>query len=376
MKSVFLALVTFFFVFPLIGADQFAAKLAELPFEKVKTFAHNGNGMSQQYLGWMYFHGVNVPQSEKDACVWWRKAAEQGLPESQRLLAYMHIKGSGVEQSYKEALKWLNKAVAQKDVKSIYLLAEMYDKGEGVAENDVEAFKLYQKAAIQGLPDAIYQTATSHLLGIGTKKDPKKSFELYYSAALLGHVDSQYSVAASYSIGGNIVPRNVIASYAWLNLAAANGHKKAEVFKAKESQLMSRKQINEAQQMSRLIANDIGKANVPIPNLKEVLPAKLRREKKKGRPKPGAVAPPAGKIYVATGKGHWVKKKMDNNGKMLMLEDGSIWEIALLDRINTTLWLPVTSITVLDSNDGPIGYNYLLVNTDDGEKVHAKYLGK
>ncbi len=53
-----------------------------------------------------------------------------------------------------------------------------------------------------------------------------------------------------------------------------------------------------------------------------------------------------------------------------------MWDVATLDRIDTALWLPTTDITVM-RDPKPIGdYKYILVNTEDGEKAHAKYLGK
>ena len=63
--------------------------------------------------------------------------------------------------------------------------------------------------------------------------------------------------------------------------------------------------------------------------------------------------------------GHWVKKVMDS-GRFVFLENGSVWEISAIDRIDTTLWLPVTDITICDGNT--------LINTDDQEKVSARRL--
>lgn len=79
--------------------------------------------------------------------------------------------------------------------------------------------------------------------------------------------------------------------------------------------------------------------------------------------------------YLDVGSGHWIKRKVEG-GKLIILEDNSIWEINPLDRIYAALWLPLTSITIIES-DSPIGdYKYILINTDDGEKALAKYLGK
>lgn len=80
-------------------------------------------------------------------------------------------------------------------------------------------------------------------------------------------------------------------------------------------------------------------------------------------------------VYASVGSGHWIKK-VSNAGRMVELEDGSLWEINAIDRINTMLWLPITNISVLVAKT-PIGdYKYTLVNKDDGETALAKYLGK
>ena len=79
--------------------------------------------------------------------------------------------------------------------------------------------------------------------------------------------------------------------------------------------------------------------------------------------------------YAGLGSGHWVREKVDG-GEIIILEDGSMWEISSIDRIYTRLWLRITNITVLEASD-PVGpYRYWLINTDDGERVLAKYLGK
>jgi hypothetical protein len=93
-----------------------------------------------------------------------------------------------------------------------------------------------------------------------------------------------------------------------------------------------------------------------------------------GSEKP-ASAGTASSNYTGSGGGHWIKSK-SGNGSMIVLEDGSMWEINSLDRIDTALWLPISNITILKASQ-PVGdYNYTLVNKDDGEKALAKFLGK
>lgn len=59
--------------------------------------------------------------------------------------------------------------------------------------------------------------------------------------------------------------------------------------------------------------------------------------------------------------GHWVES-VSNDGQIVKLEDGSIWEVDAVDAIDSMLWLPVTDITVCDDK---------LINTEDNETVSA-----
>jgi hypothetical protein len=52
-------------------------------------------------------------------------------------------------------------------------------------------------------------------------------------------------------------------------------------------------------------------------------------------------------IYLSPGGGHWVKSKTAD-GSIVVLEDRSVWQIDLLDRLDTALWLPMTNITVVE----------------------------
>jgi len=81
-----------------------------------------------------------------------------------------------------------------------------------------------------------------------------------------------------------------------------------------------------------------------------------------------------GAATYATGGGHWIHDNSD--GKIITLEDGSLWQIDPLDQVDTMLWLPATSITVVRDSHALGDYIYLFVNKDDGERAHAKFLGR
>lgn len=68
--------------------------------------------------------------------------------------------------------------------------------------------------------------------------------------------------------------------------------------------------------------------------------------------------------YSSSGceSGHWVES-VSNDGQIVKLEDGSIWEVDAIDRIDSILWLPTTDIIACDDK---------LINTDDNETVSAR----
>jgi len=63
-------------------------------------------------------------------------------------------------------------------------------------------------------------------------------------------------------------------------------------------------------------------------------------------------------------EGHWVKSVTDD-GELVVLEDGSVWQVDPVDAIDSMLWLPTTEIVACDG---------MLINVDDGEKVSARRL--
>jgi hypothetical protein len=83
---------------------------------------------------------------------------------------------------------------------------------------------------------------------------------------------------------------------------------------------------------------------------------------------------PAEREYIGAGSGHWIQE-VSSNGKIITLEDGSTWDVATINQVETALWLPTTDILVRRAHR-PFGGNmYELINKDDGETAYARYLG-
>ena len=81
----------------------------------------------------MYEKGQGVPQDFTEASKWYRRAAEQGLPEAQVNLGVLYYDGRGVPQDYVLAHMWLSLAASRypasfrKNVQDIVHYREIVD---------------------------------------------------------------------------------------------------------------------------------------------------------------------------------------------------------------------------------------------------------
>ncbi len=76
-------------------------------------------------------------------------------------------------------------------------------------------------------------------------------------------------------------------------------------------------------------------------------------------------------IYTRARDEHWLRDKQEE-GRIVVLDDESVWEVHPSDRPATACWLRISTITV--SHVRKEDYPYLLTNTTEGETVRANYL--
>jgi hypothetical protein len=70
---------------------------------------------------------------------------------------------------------------------------------------------------------------------------------------------------------------------------------------------------------------------------------------------------PSARTFPGCDSGHWIDSVSDD-GEFVQLEDGSIWEVDVVDAIYSNLWLPTSEVVACDDR---------LINTDDNEAVFA-----
>ena len=87
--------------------------------------AKHGLAPVQFILGECYEFGEKgFKQNKKKAAKWYRKAAEQNMPEAERKLGYMYLFGEGVKKDRKKAEEWLFRAVTHGEDDALEILHE------------------------------------------------------------------------------------------------------------------------------------------------------------------------------------------------------------------------------------------------------------
>jgi TPR repeat protein len=118
-------------------------------------------------------------------------------------------------QDYASALQLLRPLAENGNVRAQFLLGFMYEGGMGVSADEVEAAKWYRRAADKGDDIAQYHMGIMHMNGQGG------------------------------------LPRDLVAAYMWLDLAAMRGHLGAATDRDRLARSMNAAQIAEAQKLTR-----------------------------------------------------------------------------------------------------------------------------
>mgnify|MGYP003624785637 CR=1 FL=1 len=164
-------------------------------FQYVADLGHTG---SQYYLGRYYANGLGLPQDEKQAVIWYSKAAEQGHAGAQAELGERYYNGNGVPQDYKAAVHWYRQAAEQGDAGAQAGLGECYYSGNGVLQDYNVAVDWFQNAAEQDHADGQTGLGKCYYFGNGVLQDYNVAVDWFQNAAEQGHADAQYRLGDWY----------------------------------------------------------------------------------------------------------------------------------------------------------------------------------
>lgn len=144
-----------------LGLKHFRAGDPLQAFEVWHLLAQAGNADAQHAIGMMHEYGRGLERDDKEAAIWYQKAAEQGMAEAQYRLGVFNEHGWGVSSDAALAAKWYERAAQGGHAFAQHDLAYMYLNGQGVTKDAVQAYKWLKIASIQR-PDLM----TKHLANL------------------------------------------------------------------------------------------------------------------------------------------------------------------------------------------------------------------
>jgi TPR repeat protein len=98
------------------------------------------HGMAQYWLGMMYLKGQGVEQDYENAGKWFRRAAEQSVPQAQYRLGNLYYQGNGLPKDYESAYIWFSVGASHKHELSTNAISKAENKLS--AEEKREADKI------------------------------------------------------------------------------------------------------------------------------------------------------------------------------------------------------------------------------------------
>jgi hypothetical protein len=156
---------------------------------------------------------------------WFRKAAEQGLPQAQLEVGIGYEYGiygrSGtlLEPNAAEAIRWYRKAADQNYVQAEFKLGYVYAHGilgrRASQKDAAEALQWFHKAADQGDNEALYELGVVYEYGIFGTRDDAEALRWYRKAAEQGNRSAAIMLGLKYFEGSGGVKQDFAEAARW-----------------------------------------------------------------------------------------------------------------------------------------------------------------
>lgn len=194
--------------------------------EGAKKRALSGSRNEQYVLGTMYETGTQVAQDAKEACVWYKMAAEQGHIDAQSRLAKL-LERSG---DYLNAILWAKRAAQQDDMNALTLLGLMSFNGQGVKRDTRAAAELLRRPAEAGDTTAQAALALCHMYDNDrstANEWARKAFDRLAEKADKGDEYAAYTLAVFYREGCGVA-QDMAEAQRWYAAAAEKDYTPAQ----------------------------------------------------------------------------------------------------------------------------------------------------
>ena len=158
------------------------------------------------------------------------------------------------QKQFDKALQLLLPLARRGSADAQCLLGLLLQKGIGVAVDATEGLRWYTLASLQGHVEARFMLGQMYYKGEGAPPDQKKAADLFLLVATTGDADGQWAFGLCVSAGEGR-QRDPVEGYAWLSLAARQGHEEAK----------------QALAQSRLAAADVDAARAAAATLQQMI---------------------------------------------------------------------------------------------------------
>ncbi len=209
--------------------------------------AQKGEARAQLECGAYYLHGRDKDLGRAE--YWFRKAAEQGLPEGQTALAYV------LETFHKrpqEAVIWLKRAAVKGHPDALYRMAVLGLCQHATGMEGEQALHYLQQASAQGHAEAAELAAFCLHVGRGTAVNRVQAAQAFNQALKHGSVAARLCLAQWLEQGHGLEPEPVSALRAWQEVAEQHPQAQPEAerlagtLRAEERQLAERMTAQQA----------------------------------------------------------------------------------------------------------------------------------
>jgi TPR repeat protein len=178
-------------------------------------------------LGELSERGMGLPQDDRTARSWYKKAADLGDADAMGNLGALFENGRGGPRDLETARQWYVKGAALNGRRAMHNLAAMLEHGRGAAKNLAEAKLWYERAAALEYPPALNELGRLYLLGIGIAKNYELARASFEQAADLGDANAMNNLGTLY-VYGRGVQRDIGLARMWFKKAVSLDNAEAQ----------------------------------------------------------------------------------------------------------------------------------------------------
>ena len=165
--------------------------------EDVLTEEKKSNDKDLQYWLGSYYEKIG---EDKNAFVYYQKAAKQGLEEAMSALSCCYRYGTGCKQDFYKEFEWAKKSGDKREFTDPFYIEE-YFAADCKIDGDNYIFQHLKIGAENGLEEAYVKLAECYENGNGCKKNEYEAFRWYKAAADRGDALANFSLACYYDEG-------------------------------------------------------------------------------------------------------------------------------------------------------------------------------